>query len=165
MPQEYTLQQALRQAIQAKKDLRDFYHEAAEITEDPAGKKVLQRLCDEVGENISKFFKYYQKSDLGSVSEFLATPPHSESVMLAELRKALDKNVHSRKARELAMCEEKAIEESFRLAAKKVIDPIVRNVFMEVADDAARHFAIIESEYDYQVTRIHESDVATYVRE
>jgi hypothetical protein len=55
--------------------------------------------------------------------------------------------------------------DSFRLAAKKIIDPIVRNVFMEVADDAARHFAIIESEYYYQVTRIHESDVATYVRE
>ena len=165
MPQEYTLQQALRQAIQAKKDLRDFYREAAEITEDPAAKKVLQRLCDEVGENICKFFKHYQKSDLGSVGEFLATPPHSESVMLVELRKALDKNVHSRKARELAMCEEKAMEESFRLAAKKVVDPVVRNVFMEVAEDAARHFAIIESEYDYQVTRIHESDVATYVRE
>jgi rubrerythrin len=165
MPQEYTLQQALRQAIQAKKDLRDFYREAAEITEDPAAKKVLQRLCDEVGENICKFFKHYQKSDLGSVGEFLATPPHSETVMLVELRKALDKNVHSRKARELAMCEEKAMEESFRLAAKKVVDPVVRNVFMEVAEDAARHFAIIESEYDYQVTRIHESDVATYVRE
>ena len=165
MPQEYTLQQALRQAIQAKKDLRDFYREAAEITEDPAAKKVLQRLCDEVAENIGKFFKHYQKNDLGSVGEFLATPPHPKSVMLVELRKALDKNVHSRKARELAMCEEKSIEESFRLAAKKVIDPIVRSVFMEVADDAARHFAVIESEYDYQVTRIHESDVATYVRE
>ena len=165
MPQEYTLQQALRQAIQAKKDLRDFYHEATEMTEDPAGKMVLQRLCDEVGENIGKFFKYYQKSDLGNVDEFLATPPHSESVMLVELRKALNKNVHSRKARELAMREEKAIEESFRLAAKKIIDPMVRHIFIEVADDAARHFAIIESEYDYQVTRIHESDVATYVRE
>ncbi len=165
MPQEYTLQQALRQAIQAKKDLRDFYREATEVTEDPAGKKVLQRLCDEVGENISKFFKYYQANDLGSVDEFLATPPQPESVMLVELRKALDKNVHSRKARELAMREEKSMEESFRLAAKQVIDPMVRNVFIEVADDAARHFAIIESEYEYQITRIHESDVDTYVRE
>ena len=165
MPQEYTLQQALRQAIQAKKDLRDFYREAAEITEDPAGKKVLQRLCDEVGGNIGKFFKYYRGSDLGSMSEFLATPPHSGSVMLVELRKALDKNVHSLKARELAMREEKSMEESFRLAAKKVIDPMARNVFLEVADDAARHFAIIESEYEYQVTRVHETDVATYVRE
>ena len=165
MPQEYTLQQALRQAIQAKKDLRDFYLEAAEITEDPAGKKVLQRLCDEVGINIGKFFKYYQKSDLGSVDDFLAMPPNSGSVMLVELRKALDKNVHSRKARELAMCEEKSMEESFRIAAKQVVDPMVRNVFMEVADDAAKHFAVIESEYEYQISRVHESDVATYVRE
>jgi len=165
MPQEYTLQQALRQAIQAKKDLRDFYREAAETTEDPAGEKVLQRLCDEVGENIVKFFKHYQKSDLGSIDEFLAMPPRAGSVMLMELRKALDKDVHSRKARELAMCEEKSIEDSFRIAAKQVVDPMVRNVFMEVADDAARHFAVIESEYEYQITRVHESDVATYVRE
>ncbi|RLB63476.1 MAG: ferritin [Deltaproteobacteria bacterium] len=165
MPQEYTLQQALRQAIQAKKDLRDFYLEVAEITEDPAGKKVLQRLCDEVGVNIGKFFKYYEKSDLGSLDEFLATLPDSKSVLLVELRRALDKNVHSRMARELAMREEKSMEESFRHAAKKMIDPLARNVFMEVADDAARHFAVIESEYEYQVTRVHESDVATYVRE
>jgi len=54
---------------------------------------------------------------------------------------------------------------SFRLAAKQVIDPVVRNLFIEVADDAARHFAIIESEYEYQITHIHESDIATYVRE
>ena len=165
MPQEYTLQQALQQAIQAKKDLRDFYREAAETTEDPAGKKVLQRLCDEVGENIGKFFKHYQKNDLGSIDEFLATPPRSGSVMLVELRKSLNKNVHSLRARELAMCEEKAMEESFRLAAKQMVDPMARSVFMEVADDAARHFAIIESEYEYQVTRVHETDVATYVRE
>jgi rubrerythrin len=165
MPQEYTLQQALRQAIHAKKDLRDFYREAAETTEDPAGEKVLQRLCDEVGENIVKFFKYYQKNDLGSIDEFLAMPPRSGSVMLTELRKALDKTVHSRKARELAMREEKSIEESFRIAAKQVVDPMVRNIFMEVADDAARHFAVIESEYEYQISRVHESDVATYVRE
>lgn len=165
MPQEYTLQQALQQAIRAKKDLRDFYREAAEITEDPAGKKVLKRLSDEVEENIGKFFKHYRQSDLGSLGEFLTQPPHPESVMLLELRKALDKNVHARKARELAMREEKSIEESFRLAAKRVVDPLARNVFTEVADDAARHYAIIESEYEYQVARVHESDVATYVRE
>jgi len=159
------MQQALRQAIQAKKDLYDFYREAAEVTENLAGKMVLQRLCDEVGENIGKFFKYYQNNDLGNLGEFLATPPKSDTVMLMELRKALDKKVQARKARELAMREEKSIEMSFRRAAQQVVDPMVRNLFMEVADDAARHFAIIESEYEYQITRIHESDVSTYVRE
>lgn len=165
MPQEYTMQQALRQAIQAKKDLYDFYHEAAEMTENLAGKMVLQRLCDEVGENIGKFFKYYRNNDLGSLDEFMASPPQPGSVMLKELRKALDEKVHPRKARELAMQEEKSIEMSFRRAAHQVVDPMVRSLFLEVADDAARHFAIIESEYEYQITRIHESDVATYVRE
>ena len=165
MPQEYTMQQALRLAIQTKKDLYDFYREAAEVTENLAGKMVLRRLCDEVEENIGKFFKYYKNNDLSSLDEFLATPPQSGSVMLIELRKALDKKIQARRARELAMQEEKSIEMSFRRAAKQVIDPIVRNLFMEVADDAARHFAIIESEYEYQITRIHESEVDTYVRE
>jgi rubrerythrin len=159
------MQQALRQAIQTKKDLYDFYREAAEVTENPAGKMVLRRLCDEVGENIGKFLKYYKNNDLSSLDEFLATPPQPSSVMLVELRKALDKKVQARKARELAMQEEKSIELSFRRAAQQVVDPVVRNLFMEVADDAGRHFAVIESEYEYQITRIHESDVDTYVRE
>jgi rubrerythrin len=159
------MQQALRQAIQAKKDLYDFYREAAEVTENLAGKMVLRRLCDEVEENIRKFFKYYKNNDLSNMDDFLATPPQSGSVMLTELRKALDKKVQARRARELAMQEEKSIEMSFRRAAQQVVDPIVRNLFLEVADDAARHFAIIESEYEYQITRIHESDVDTYVRE
>ena len=165
MPQEYTLQQALQQAIQAKKELRDFYREAAGITEDPAGRKVLQRLCDEVEDNIGKFFKHYRQKDLGSLTEFLNTPPQRESVMLVELRKALDKKVPEKKARELAMREEKAMAESFRLAANRVVDPLARNLFLEVANDAERHYAVIQSEYEYQVTHIHETDVATYVRE
>jgi rubrerythrin len=165
MPQEYTLQQALQQAIQAKKELRDFYREAAEITEDPAGRKVLQRLCTEVEENIGKFFKHYRQKDLGDLDEFLNSPPHNESVMLVELRKALDKNVQEKRARELAMREEKAMAESFRLAAKRVVDPLARNLFLEVAEDAERHYSIIQSEYEFQMTHIHETDVATYVRE
>jgi rubrerythrin len=159
------MQQALRQAIQAKKNLYDFYCEAEEATENLEGKMVLQRLRDEVGENISKFFNYYKNNDLSSLDDFMATPPQPGSVMLAELRKALDEKVHARKARELAMQEEKSIEMSFRRAAQEVIDPVVRNIFLEVADDAARHYAIIESEYEYQITHIHESDVDTYVRE
>jgi len=165
MPQEYTLQQALKEAIMAKKELRDFYLEAAEITDNAAGKLVLSRLSNEVEANIGKFFKHYRGDEFGSLGEFLTTPLQKQSVMLVELRKALDKNVHAKKARELAMREEKAMEESFRLAAKRVVDPLAREVFLEVAEDAARHYAVIESEYDFLTTRIHETDVNTFVRE
>ena len=165
MPQEYTLQQALHEAIQAKKELRDFYREAAEMTESPAVKTLLRRLSAEVEENIRKFFSHYRASDLGSLDDFLASPPRPGSVILSELRKALDKNLHEQRARELAIREEKSLAESFRLAANRVVDPLVRNLFLEVSEDAARHCAVVESEYDFQATRIHESDVATYVRE
>lgn len=165
MPQEYTLQQALKEAITAKKELRDFYLEAAEITDDTTGKQVLQRLSNEVEANIGKFFKYYHGDEFGDLGEFLTTPPKPQSVMLVELRKALDKKVHAKKARELAMREEKAMEETFRSAAMRVVDPLVREVFLEVAEDAAKHYAVIESEYDYQTTGIHHTDVGTFVRE
>ncbi len=165
MPQEYTLQEAIKEAILAKKELRDFYREAAELTDDIAGKTVLNRLSGEIEVNIAKFFKHYRGEEFGELGEFLISPPHPQSVMLVELRKALDKNVHAKKARELAMREEKAMEETFRSAAMRVVDPLAREVFLEVADDAAKHYAVIESEYNFQTTGIHHTDVGTYVRE
>lgn len=165
MPQEYTLQQALQEAIQAKKDLRDFYREAAAMTIDPAGKRILQRLSEEVEENIGKFFKYYRGQEFGTLEEFLIAPPRHNSKMLRELRKAKDLKMPAKRARELAIHEEKAMENSFRRYARQVVDPLAREIFSDVADEAARHCAIIESEYEYQTTRIHETDVNTYVRE
>ena len=165
MPQEYTLQQALQEAILAKKDLRDFYHEAARMTLDPNSRKILQRLSKEVEDNIKKFFNYYRGREFGTLEEFLTTPPRRNSTMLRELRKAKDQKMPAKRARELAMREEKAMENSFRRAARQVVDPLAREIFADVADEAARHYALIESEYEYQTSRIHETDINTYVRE
>lgn len=165
MPQEYTLQEALGEAIHAKKNLRDFYRRAATTTQVPAGRKVLERLGNEVEENIGKFFAHYQRNDLGRLEDFLAAPPHPDSVMLVELGKVLGSDIHDRRARELALREEADLERTFRLAAQRIINPTVRNVFFEVAEDARRHYAIIESEYARQMAMVHETDIDTYVRE
>ncbi|AMV73837.1 ferritin family protein [Desulfuromonas carbonis] len=165
MPQEYTLQEALWEAIHAKKNLRDFYRKAAEITENPAGRKVFVRLASEVEENIGKFFSHYRRGDLGDLRDFLAAPPHPDSVMLVELDRALDKDIHERRARELALREEADLEKTFRLTAARIIDPTARGVFLEVAEDARRHYAVIESEYAHTMGMVHETDIDTYVRE
>jgi rubrerythrin len=165
MPQEYTLQEALLQAIHAKKNLRDFYRKAANVSENPRTRQVFQRLAGEVEENIGKFFAHYQRDDLGSLEDVLAAPPHADSVMLVELERALDRNIHERRARELAMKEEQDLERVFRQAATRLIDPIVRGVFLEVADEAAHHYAVIESEYAHLMAMVHETDMDTYVRE
>ncbi len=165
MPQEYTLQEALREAIHAKKNLRDFYRKAAATTQIPAGRKVFARLGTEVEENIGKFFAHYRRDDLGRPEEFLAAPPHPDSVMLVELGRVLGSDIHDRRARELALSEEADLEKTFRLAAERIIDPTVRGVFLEVAEDARRHYAVIESEYAHQMAMVHETDIDTYVRE
>ncbi|MHB1400043.1 MAG: ferritin-like domain-containing protein [Trichloromonadaceae bacterium] len=165
MPQEYKKQEAIKMAIQAKKNLFDFYREAATITQNPKGKQVFELLAREVRENVSAFFLHYSLGDLGSFEEFMASPPKHDSAMLVELRKALDENTHERKARELAMREHLDMEQNFRHAADHMVDPMVRAVFNRVADETRSHYALIESEYARTMAMVHESDVDIYVRE
>lgn len=165
MPQEYTVKEALQMAILSKKNLMDFYLEAARITENLEGKRVLSRLADEVRDNVKKFFRYYRWDDLGTFDELMKKPVKSDSVMLVELRKALDKNLHERKARELALKEEESMEKTFLQAASHIIDPQVRAIFNEVARDTRNHYEIIASEYARTMGMVHETDMDTYVRE
>jgi rubrerythrin len=165
MPQEPKLQEAIKLAIHAKKDLVDFYQKAAEITKNPEGKRVFELLANEVKENTKRFFDYYKSEGLGSFEEFMAMPPHPESAMLVELQKALDENIHERKAREIALREEEDLEKNFHLIASKVVDPMVRKVFERVAEETHNHYEMIESEYARTMGMVHETDVDTYVRE
>ncbi|MBD1401451.1 ferritin family protein [Pelovirga terrestris] len=165
MPQEYTVKEALKMAIMAKKNLMDFYLEAARITDNENGKKVFARLAGEVCDNARKFYQYYTWQDLGSFDDLMGQPPKSDSVILAELRKALNKDMHERKARELALKEEESMEKTFLQAAKHIIDPQVRAIFNDVARDTRIHYEIIASEYSRTMGMVHESDMDTYVRE
>lgn len=165
MPQEYKKQEALKMAIHAKKNLYDFYREAASITKNPKGRTVFELLAREVRENVGAFFLHYNPGELGSFEEFMSTPPQHDSAMLVELRKALDENTHERKARELAMREHLDMEKSFRQAASHIVDPMVRGVFDRMADETRSHYDLIESEYARTMAMVHETDVDTYVRE
>jgi rubrerythrin len=165
MPQELKMQQALKQAIQAKKNLMDFFLKAAEINKNPAGKILCERLAGEVKENIVRFFDHYKRSDLGSVEDFIKTPPHPDSSMLRSLQKAMTDNMPERKIREIALKEEEDMEKNFTMLAEKMVDPMVRSVFLDVAKEIRNHYAIIESEYARTMRMVHETDIDTYVRE
>jgi rubrerythrin len=165
MPQELKMQEALKQAIHAKKNLMDFFLKASEINKNPAGKKILERLAGEVKENIARFFSYYKGSDLGSFEAFINAPPHPDSAMLVSLQKALTDNMSERKVREIALKEEEDMEKNFTMLAGKMVDPMVRSVFEQVAKEVRNHYAIIESEYARTMGMVHETDIDTYVRE
>lgn len=165
MPQEFNLKQAIRQAVQTEKDVMDFYNKAASLTNNERGKKVFEQLAKEELEHASHFFKIYPGDDLGSFEEFMARPPSMEHAMLRQLEKALNENIHERKAMELALKEEEDLAKTLRQTAANIIDPAARAVFERMAEETENHFALIESEYAHLMGMVHETDIDTYVRE
>ena len=165
MNQEPTLLDAIKQAIQTEKDVMDFYLKAAAMTSNERGKKVFEQLAREEREHAGHFFDIYTGSDLGSFEEFISTPPSKGHALLKQLEKALDENVHDRKAMELALKEEEDLATNLRMTASRIVDPAVRAVFERMARETETHYAIIESEYAHLMGMVHETDIDTYVRE
>ena len=165
MNQEPSLLDAIKQAIQAEKDVMDFYLKAATLTSNERGKNVFEQLAKEEREHAGHFFEIYTGSDLGSFEDFMAMPPSKGHAMLKQLEKALDENVHERKAMELAMKEEEDLVKNLQMTASRIVDPSVRGVFERMARETENHYAIIESEYARMMGMVHETDIDTYVRE
>lgn len=165
MTQELKLLEAIKLAIQTEKDVMDFYLKAAALTNNERGKKVFEQLAKEEREHAGHFFKIYTGSDLGSFEDFIAQPPKANHAMLKQLEKALDENVHERRAMELAMTEEEDLVKNLRMTAARIVDPAVRAVFDRMAEETETHYAIIESEYAHMMGMVHETDIDTYVRE
>lgn len=165
MTQEFSMKEAIKNAIQTEKDVMDFYNKAAAITNNERGKKVFEQLAKEEREHASHFFNIYPGDDLGTFDEFMQKPARIDQAMLKQLEKALDENVHERKAMEIALKEEEDLSRRLRQTASHIIDPAVRAVFERMAVETEHHFAIIESEYAHMMGMVHETDIDTYVRE
>lgn len=165
MPQEFSMQEAIRLAIQTEKDVMDFYNKAAALTSNERGRKVFEQLAREEHEHAGHFFKIYPGKDLGTFEEFMAQPARIEQVMLRQLEKSLDDKVHERKAMEIALKEEEDLAKHLHFTAERIVDPAVRCVFERMAKETEQHFAIIESEYAHLMGMVHETDIDTYVRE
>lgn len=165
MPQEFNMQEALKLAVQTEKKVMDFYKKAAEITKNPKAKKVFETLSQEEREHASHFFHLYRGGDLGTFEEFITSPPHPDTAMLRELEKALDENVHERKAMEIALREEEDLAMNLTITASHIVDPGVRAVFERMVRETRDHYEIIESEYAHLMAMVHETDIDTFVRE
>jgi len=165
MNQEPSLLDAIKQAIQTEKDVMDFYTKAAALTNNERGKKIFEQLAKEEREHAGHFFDIYTGSDLGSFEAFIGRPPSKGHAMLKHLEKALDENVHERKAMELALKEEEDLVKNLHMTASRIVDPAVRAVFERMARETENHYAIIESEYAHMMGMVHETDIDTYVRE
>ncbi|WP_243372830.1 ferritin family protein [Geotalea sp. SG265] len=165
MGKEYTVQEALKLAIQAEKDSMDFYRRAAAVTKNERARKVLELLANEEVGHLKAFFDHYKGGEFGDLQSYMASPPNKKSAVFLALEKAIDEETHEQKALEIALKEEKACMEQYTLLAKDIVDPLVRKIFEQVVKETQNHYEMIEDEYMHVMTMVHRSDQDIYVRE
>lgn len=165
MLKEYTVQEALRLAIQAEKDSMDFYRRAAMVTQNDRAKKVFELLANEEVGHIKAFFDHYQGGEFGDIKSFMESPPNKKNATYLALEKAIDEETHEQKALEIALKEEKSCIEQYTIMGKDIIDPLVRGIFERVVKETQNHYDMIEDEYMHIMTMVDKSDQDIYVRE
>jgi erythrin-vacuolar iron transport family protein len=165
MGKEYTVQEALKLAIQAEKDSMDFYRRAAAVTRNERAKKVFELLANEEVGHLKSFFTHYKGGEFGDLQAFMESPPNKKNATYLALEKAIDAETHEQKALEIALKEEKSCIEQYTLLVKDIIDPLVRGVFERVVKETQGHYDMIEDEYMHVMAMVDKSDQDTYVRE
>ena len=165
MGKEYSLQEALRMAIQAEKDSMDFYRRAASVTQNERAKKVFELLANEEVGHLKSFFDHYKGGEFGDLKSFMDSPPDMKNATYMALEKAITANTHDKEALEIALKEEKACIDQYSGFAKDIVDPLVRAVFERVIKETQNHYDLIEDEYMHVMTMVHKSDQDIYVRE
>lgn len=165
MGKEYTIQEALKLAIQAEKESMDFYRKAASVTRNERAKKVFELLATEEAGHLTSFFDHYRGGEFGELQSYIESPPDKRSATYLALEKAIDEETHEQKALEIALKEEKATIEKYTILARDIIDPLVRRIFEEVIKATQGHYDMIEDEYMHVMTMVDKSDQDIYVRE
>jgi rubrerythrin len=165
MGKEYTVQEALKLAIQTEKDSMDFYRRAASVTKNERAKKVFELLANEEVGHLKSFFDHYRGGEFGDLKTYMESPPNKKNATYQALEKAIDEETHEQKALEIALKEEKACIEQYTVLVKDIIDPLVRTVFEQVVKETQGHYDMIEDEYMHVMTMVDKSDQDIYVRE
>jgi rubrerythrin len=165
MVKQYTVQEALKLAINSEKESMDFYQRAAELSSDPRSKQVFELLAGEEAGHLAAFFDHYEGGDLGDLESFKARPVEKQTATHKALEQALAEEVHEQKALEIALQEEKSCIELYMVLAKEMTDTHVKEVFETVIRETQKHYDIIEDEYMRVMTMVHSSDQNIYVRE
>lgn len=165
MGKEYSLQEALKLAVQAEKDSMDFYRRAASVTKNERAKKVFDLLANEEVGHLKSFLEHYKGTEFGDLKSYIDSPPNAKSATILALEKAIKEDTHEQQALEIAMKEEKSGIQQYTLLVKDIIDPLVRGVFERVIKESQGHYDMIEDEYMHIMGMVDKSDQDTYVRE
>jgi rubrerythrin len=159
------VQKAIRRSIQTEKNAMYFYQLGAKQMKDPIARSSFEILAREEREHAGQFYRIYKGTDIPSLDAYLDAPPDTESTWMASLFRLIKGDFNEKKALELALEQEKNLEESLLETASKVSDIEVRAVYEQNARETHNHYVTIESEYSRIMGMVDETDMDTFVRE
>lgn len=158
------LQRAIRDAIATEKGMMDFYSICAKQVCDSAARRVFEVLASEEREHAGYFYKIYQGEDIPSLEAFLDAPP-TDSLLASMSRDTGGTAFDAKRALELAMAKEQALQKSLLETAQTIADTDIRSVFELNARETGNHYQVIEAEYARLMGMVDESEMDTFVRE
>ena len=141
------LQQAIRASMQTEKDAMDYYRFGAERMADEKASATFELLAREEQQHAESFYNIYPGQDIPSFEAFITAPPDTDSSWWQALQRLLGQDFDERKALELAIEQEEALEKELRDMAARVEDPEVARVYLANASSTHHHLEVIEEEY------------------
>jgi len=140
-------QKALLAAAKTEKDAMDFYKYGAEKLPDDKAAATFKLLAREELEHARSFYDCVNSSGLAPFDSFISGPPDTESSWWKSLQSAMLIGFDERKALELAMDQEAALEKELLAMAEKMTDPDVKAVYLANARSTHRHEELIGEDY------------------
>ena len=141
------VQKTIKDSIQTEKDAMDFYKYGAERMAEDKARQTFEILAREEYQHAESFFRIYSGDDIPSFQEFMSAPPNTESGWWKNLQSLLVQDFDKRKALELAIEQEDALEKSLREMAASIDDPDVARVFLANATSTHNHLELVEEDY------------------
>lgn len=146
MAEQFDVQAALRAAMQTEKDAMDFYRYGAEKMAEEAPRRTFAILAKDELQHARSFYDADRGDILPPFADFIAAPPNTESSWWQALQRMMLTNFNERRALELAIDQEEALEQELRAVAAQIPDPEVRRVYEANAHSTHNHALLIAEE-------------------
>jgi rubrerythrin len=141
------VQKAIKESIQTEKDAMDYYKYGAERMAEDKARETFELLAREEYQHAESFYKIYQGGDIPSFQEFMNAPPNTSSSWWKTLQTLLVQDFDERKALELAIEQEDALEKQLRDMAAKIDDQEIARVYLANASSTHHHLELVEEDY------------------
>lgn len=143
MSEIYNEQEAIKAAILTEKAAMDFYKYGATKMVDEQACRTFEILAKDELRHAQMFYAVYEGGELPPFDELIVSPPDTESSWWKALQRILMGSFDERRALELAIEQEEALEKSLRETAAKMTNPKVRDIYLANASSTHGHSLLV----------------------